>query len=127
MVKNCVALRISDPLSATTTVKKLVVPACATAGRHVKTPLDAPSDAFESVVSRLKVRKPGAVCASVAVLVNCTVTPPPARAGWTDQAEFHYSFVMQMRFDSARRRAKFCSRQIASPRKRCAFIRLSVA
>src|ERR1035437_2602907 len=73
--KLCVALNGGVPLSVTFRVVRLVVFACATAGRHVKIPLFAFNTAPVGAVSRLNVSVCAGVSESVATLVIVSVTP----------------------------------------------------
>src|ERR1035438_6077452 len=74
-LKLLVALRGGRPLSVTITVTGLVVPARATGGRHVKTPLALSRVVLEGAANRLKVRVCGGDSASVALLVRMRITP----------------------------------------------------
>ena len=74
-LKLCVALIGGVPLSVTFTVVKLVVFACATAGRQVKTPLLPFSAAPVGAANKLNVSVCAGVSESVATLVIVSVTP----------------------------------------------------
>src|SRR5262245_33053970 len=75
ILKLFVALRFGEPSSVTLTRNKFVVSACATNGRKLNTPLEAPSVAFVGPDTSTNVSVWNGTSGSVATLVSVTVTP----------------------------------------------------